>query len=639
MNHRQKELLRILLTEMDDFLQIRELAEELDCSDKTVRNDLNHIETLLKKYPSAELRRKRGIGIYISADSEDRAKLFNRIYQTEAISVDDCLLEMAYQLLASDKPLTLASLAENYFTNTTTIRYELNRISHWLVDYDLELVSKQRIGHIVKGEELNKRNALANLSELIPSESQKKRRVLQLFPQHEINTIRKLLRDLQIHYPVDLTEGEFESLQIHALIMIKRTRQRSPILLGKLDDNTAVGLDTYHMAAWLLKRMENSLSLSFPEDEYIYFTWHLESCRTSHTGKMKGNNSLLADVVRQLTSQLRRMTMVRFEDDKVLTDGLETHLASALHRIRYGLTIRNPMLLDIKKKYPYMFSMVILAVEKINEAYDLNVTEDEAAYLVLHFQASVERMHKERTPVKRAVIVCDLGVGMSHLLQAKLEQSYRDFEILASIGQTEFPTFLEKHNVDMIISTTDIKNSDVPVIVVSPLLESDDKERLEQFLQSVDQEGINGDEVMPVLKQLMAPGTIYLGMDLKHRFEIVEMLANNLVQKGYVEQKFVHGAMLREKTSATAIGGGVAIPHADPDFVKESVVSLAVLRQPIQWGSEMVSVVFLLAIAKDDQEMIKSLMQTIASISQDPAIVKTLNEAESIPDILTVFKQ
>src|SRR5699024_7078344 len=120
---------------------------------------------------------------------------------------------------------------------------------------------------------------------------------------------------------------------------------------------------------------------------------------------------------------------------------------------------------------------------------------------------------------------------------------------------------------------------------------------------------------------------------------IVEMLANNLAQNGFAEQNFVHSAMLRERTSAAAIGGGVAIPHAEPDFVKESVVSLAVLRNPIQWGSEMVSVVFLQAIAKDDQEMTKSLMQTIASISQNPAIVEKLNEAGSIPDILTVFEQ
>lgn len=636
MNDRQKKLLRILLANLDRFMPNQNLADELGCSEKTVRNDLNNIEKQLNGFPSAVLQRKRGSGVLLSIDRADRSTLLNDIYQSDT-SGDDRLLELAYQLLVSEKPLTLADLAEKHFTNRTTVRGELNRIASWLEGYDLELVSKQRLGHVVKGKELNKRNALANLSELIFTESRERERVLHLFPPTEITTVRKLLRDLQAQYPIDLSEGEFESLQVHALIMIKRTRQRSPILLGDSEDGASVKLDSYHMTAWLMKRLEDALGLSFPEAEYVYFTWHLESCRNEHAGK--ATDGLLTGVVRQITLQLQRMTMKRFQDDEVLTDGLKTHLASAIHRIKYGLTIRNPMLSDIKKKYPYMFSMVILAVEKINETYHLNIQEDEAAYLVLHFQASIERMQTERSSVKRAVIVCDLGIGMSHLLQAKLEQSYQGIEMLGSISKSELPAFLQKHETDMIISTTDIDISDIPIVVVSPLLEHEDKKRLNQFLQSIEPKGAEKNATMADPRRFITEDVVFLGMNLEHRFEIVEMLANNVVQKGFAEQKFIHSALSRERTSATSIGGGVAIPHADPDFVKQSVVSLAVLREPIQWGSEMVSVVFLLAIAKENHTMIKPLMQTIAAISHNPAIVEKLNEAASVSDILTVFEQ
>src|SRR5699024_1807915 len=123
------------------------------------------------------------------------------------------------------------------------------------------------------------------------------------------------------------------------------------------------------------------------------------------------------------------------------------------------------------------------------------------------------------------------------------------------------------------------------------------------------------------------------------RFKVVEKLATDLVRHGMADRPFVHSAMLRERASATAIGGGVAIPHAKPEFLKRSVVSLAVLKEPIPWGGEMVSVVFLLAMAKQDQTEIKSLMRAISGISKDPVIVEQLNEAESTADILTVFDQ
>ncbi|SFB10954.1 M protein trans-acting positive regulator (MGA) HTH domain-containing protein [Lentibacillus halodurans] len=319
MNNRQKELLRILLTGSSDFFHVQELSNELGCSEKTVRSDLNRIETFLKEYPAVELIRKRGTGIHLSIHHADRVKLFHHIYQTGKIAAGhERVLEVAYQLLTSDNPLTLASLAESYFTNPTSMKHELNRIAHWLEGYHLTLMSKQRLGHIVKGRELDKRNALANLSELIPSENREKDRILQLFPQNETATVRKLLRGLQVDYPIDLTEGEFESLLIHVLIMIKRTRQRSSIVLGEMDAGANVKLETYHMTAWFLKRLGDALGVSFPENEYVYFTWHLESCRKKNGLTNLKADDLLADVVRQMTLQLQHMTMIRFREDKVL---------------------------------------------------------------------------------------------------------------------------------------------------------------------------------------------------------------------------------------------------------------------------------------------------------------------------------
>ncbi|HLR08733.1 MAG TPA: BglG family transcription antiterminator [Bacillota bacterium] len=637
MNKRQKELLRMLLIDLNTFVQVQWLADELNCSEKTVRNDLNKMESLLQEYPSAELKRRRGLGVYLSISHEDRVKLFNHIYQAATIPEDNRLLDIAYQLLVTDKPLTLADLAEKHFTNRSTIKAELTTIARWLADYDLQLISKQRIGHYIKGRELNKRNALASLSELIPSKPWERQRVLHLFPRNEINMVRKLLRDMQNRYHFTMTEGEFESLQIHALIMIKRTRQRSFIFLGDSADTSSAKLETYYMTAWFLKQLEDALGLSFPNDEYVYFTWHLESCRSTYAQKKIHDHSLVGDVVQRMVSELQQMTLIHFRDDYVLINGLENHLASALHRIRHGLTIRNPMLSNIKKKYPYMFSMVVWAVEKVNDAHDLHIPEDEAAYLVLHFQAAIERMDKERLSTKRAVIVCDLGVGTSHLLQAKLEQSFRDIDILASISQVKLAEFLKKHKVDVVISTSELTGWDVPIIVVSPLLESDDMQRLERFLRAIDQTANNEEQKLTNIRSFLDPRFIYLGMHLDHRFKIVESLANDLARCGFAEQKFVHSAMLREKASATAIGGGIAIPHAEPAYVKKSVVSLAILQEPILWGNEMVSVVFLLAISKEDQAKIKPLMQAMSNMSQTPAIVEKLTDATSISDILTVF--
>src|SRR5699024_7390671 len=77
--------------------------------------------------------------------------------------------------------------------------------------------------------------------------------------------------------------------------------------------------------------------------------------------------------------------------------------------------------------------------------------EDEIAYLTLHFQASVERREKKNHQKKQGIIVCHLGVGTSHLLQAKLEQQFKDIDIIDCIGEAELQPYLSSDEADLII--------------------------------------------------------------------------------------------------------------------------------------------------------------------------------------------
>src|SRR5699024_12814786 len=128
----------------------------------------------------------------------------------------------------------------------------------------------------------------------------------------------------------------------------------------------------------------------------------------------------LETVVIELTDKLRELTLINFQEDTVLIDGLTIHMDSVVNRLTYGFPITNPLLSEIKKMYPYMFVMVLLAVKDL-KSFDIQMPEDEAAYLVLHFQASMERMQGTRTVKKQAVIVCHMCIGLLLLMQAKIE--------------------------------------------------------------------------------------------------------------------------------------------------------------------------------------------------------------------------
>ncbi|GAA0592271.1 mannose transport/utilization transcriptional regulator ManR [Virgibacillus siamensis] len=641
MNKRQQTLMQLLLASPGEPIRIQALTSKLNCSEKTVRNDLKQLDVLLKKYPSAEISRKPGIGVGLIIDKEDLDELMKHMYQTETAgtSENEQVLLIAYQLLVSEKPETLSALSEALYTNKMTVRNHLNTIARWLQQYDLKLVSKQRIGNHIEGSELNKRNALAHLTELISAKvtAPDRNHVLQLFPAHEIGTVRKALKDLQNIFSLHLTQGETESLLIHALVMVQRTRNRSQLTMDNSTIKRGMDSESSRLTEWLLKRLGDTLRITFSNNEHIYFTWHLQSCQHMNRTENTAETKQIMEMVRHLTTQMQLMVMKDFSSDDILLKGLYTHLESTFNRIRHGLVISNPMLTDIKQTYPYMFSMVVFALEEVNKSYDLNIPEDEAAYLVLHFQAAVERMRKETVAAKHAILVCEFGIGMSHLLQAKLEQTYQNIEIEACLNKAETNAYLVKNKPDFVIATTDLPNSMVPVIQISPLLKEKDKRQLNRFLQSMDDETVTEQHALTAIEQLLDEEAIYINVDLEHRFEIVELLAHNLYDKGYVNKSFIHSSLVRERSASTEIGGGIAIPHANPESVKQSVISIAILKEPIEWGEQFVSIVFLLAISKTDQHKARSLMQTIASISQKPDIIQQLKQVENATDVLAIF--
>ncbi|WP_226036087.1 BglG family transcription antiterminator [Aquibacillus saliphilus] len=633
MNHRQKELLKILLRQKEST-NISDLCNQLKCSEKTVRNDLNQMEEILTAYPSAQLVRKPGIGISLKIDELDRSRIFQSLFSNEMKSTEDRFVEIAYQLLISDKSITIKELVNRYYVPIGLIKKDLDRIEKWVEKYGLELVSKPRIGNTIEGMELNKRSALAHLSELL-STDQEKNYVLDLFLPYEVSTVQRALLDLQQQYDMSFTDGAMESLLIHALIMVKRTRQKSPVFIPEEESESIYRYKEYEHALSFSNKLESVFRISFPEEERIYFTWHLIS------GKKREDESLdvflsdeyLMNVITDLTLKIDKLTLFTFEMDTVLIKGLAVHIYSVINRIKYGFPLTNPLLSEIKRMYPYMFNMVMLSLNEINEKYHLDIPEDEAAYLVLHFQASIERLEGIREKKKQALIVCHLGVGISHLLEAKLKHHYQNIKIVGCISKKEVAESLRHEEVDFIITTVPINQNNVPQVVISPLLEESDKEKLSQFVVELDDKEKDND-VSGRLTKLVRGDMVYLQLEESHPFKVVESLGDVLFQKGLVNETFTHNALVRERKSATSIGGGVAIPHGNPEMVYQSAIAVAVLDKPIEWGSELVSVVFMLAIANQDRKLNRGAVAEIAAISEDPAHLNALIGARSVEGFL-----
>src|SRR5699024_3072020 len=136
-------LLWIMLANPNKFFQIGVLRQSLNCSEKTVRNDFNRIEEFLKPYAEATLIRKRGIGFSLETTEDIRSFIFQKMYRIPLKTKEERMIEIAYHLLISSKPVTLKDLAEKYFTNSADIKRDLDRIGNWLNRFNLNITTRQ----------------------------------------------------------------------------------------------------------------------------------------------------------------------------------------------------------------------------------------------------------------------------------------------------------------------------------------------------------------------------------------------------------------------------------------------------------------------------------------------------------------
>ncbi|MES9760576.1 PTS sugar transporter subunit IIA, partial [Priestia megaterium] len=346
-------------------------------------------------------------------------------------------------------------------------------------------------------------------------------------------------------------------------------------------------------------------------------------------------NSALFKIICHLIYRVSELNALDFNKDQILKKGLKIHLYTTLNRISYDLSVSNPMLNDIKKMYPHMFDIVIDVLGEINQLFDLFIPEEEAAYLTLHFQASIERLDINRKKQKNIIIVCHMGIGMSQLLRTKIERKFHQIYVMDCISKDDLDDYLTKHqDVELVISTTSISGVKVPHLIVSPLLEYTEEKKLEDFIKQFD-EPVRQEKTAFSMLDYTTPFLVSLQDDVEHRYMIIEKLAKVLYEKGYVEKEYAVHAIMREKMSATTIGAGIAIPHANSKFIKQSAIAIATLKEPLDWGTEKVTLVFMLAVKNEEQKMTKQLFQELSFISEQPSFIQKLTTETNVMKFLS----
>lgn len=631
MNKRKQAIIRYILAEHKTHYI--DIAAHLQLSERTIATYLDQIDQDIAG-SDVQLIRKPNDGIYFIGNT-DRLLERNESSETEVPQTKEerCHYLLA-KLLLGFESVTVQSLAETLYVSRSTIENDLKQVKQYLQRFDLG-IGVTHAGLKLMGTEVNRRQATTELisqywgkrtqaqeldGQLIQN-SQLPEKLNHLFDSQVIESVLAALSELLEKTQLVLTDYEFQSLAIHLMITFER------LFKGQLVVNQpTVAAPIVPETTILVTILERRFNRTLPLVEQANLNLHLVAIKSRNL-----NPQLLVATEQETVGlpQFLRQQLVQLQVDDELIHGLVLHLNSALRRLKVGLSIRNAYTEEIRLNFPQAFDQAVLLRPAIQQHYQVQLNDDELAFMTLHFEAFFERHAVDQR--LSVVVVCSSGIGTSQLLGQRLEKRFaQELRITRIIALGEL--MATPISEDLVISTIAIKGLSVPIIEVSPLLNKHDVSLIQQRLKG---KATANNE----LTQLLQPAHILISDELGDYQTAITQLGQLLVQSHNVVPAMIEAAIARESLDSTALGP-VAIPHASPDLVTTPGIALLIAKNGLKWKNhETVQLVFLMGLNESVQPKMRAIYGILNQLIDDPRLIKAISQATDVTTVLALINQ
>lgn len=614
LSERERRILDIVM--QNNTITIAQIAKKMQLSSKTVSYSLKIIDSALKD-TGTTLTRKPKIGVCITGDKKPILALLSKedVPSNQMLwSQEERVQYLCFYILSQSGYFTTQSLADAVFTSQTTIEKDI-KIIYRIFDYfnvSLERIASK--GSFVNLTEQEKRKTMLDLIyyffgknlEIVPKDNyylttfQGMPKFVQEFV--DISVIQKIstiLQDFLQKSDIKLSDLGVQSLLLHISISIERIKDGYYLTEDKQDNYLH---EVQPDVLKLIKSIEDELNITVPESEIYYIQAHLN---------MNGNNNSAENTnqPRHLYNQISQIVTDIFPyTDKAFLERLLSHLDMAIRRIINKLPILNTYTPDIKKNFPISFKQALLLKSKLDDSFNINIPEEEVAYIAIHIQAFKEQEAQKAPKQINVLVVCSSGKGTSQLLAARLRTAFPGIHINRILSVQELNS--TKITEDIILSTIPLKIEGVPVMVVSPVLNADEIENISSFIAGYKKKKKTRDTEFT---KLIDERLIFIDKLFKNKKEIIEFIGKALVKNNYAKAEIIQSALDRENISSTAFDN-FAIPHGSPNFVNQSCIAYLRLAEPIMWRSTKVTHIFFICIKDENAKQLEKIYDTLLYI-------------------------
>ncbi|MGO2118440.1 MAG: BglG family transcription antiterminator [Fusobacterium sp.] len=490
LSSRSMQILNLLL-EKKEPISLKYLSKYFSLSERSIRYEIEKNKTLeilrgecvVKDYNALE-NFLETVEKYIPSYKE------RELYIMLKISFERCINQV--------------DISKELDLSKSTIKVHLREIRKKLIDYNLKLELLPKKGLEVIGEEEQIRQL--SLKILIVSKKLESKFLNDVINSYIGNIdgkgIKIFINYCQKLMDLIISDEAYSVILKYIKLMIyfnKNNWEIKSIKNSKFLENTF----EYKCIDRSKALIEGYYEIEILKEEYLKITDYFLGSHTYNINYSYYENWVEIEItVRRLIDLVNKKIDVDISMDETLFLELVNHIKPTIYRIKNKIILDNSIYKEVIESYPKLFEIIKESVENLEKFIDEKFTDDEIAFLTVHFKLAMDRNIKKKREKLKVLLVCASGYGSSKLLAQQLKDRYR-VDIVDTIPRYLFEKKIKVENVDLILTTISLGDysGNEKIIKVNPILTEEDLKKLDDFPVQRDNKKIVFSELLKVLEE------------------------------------------------------------------------------------------------------------------------------------------
>ena len=636
---KMKELVYVLKNS-SSWISSSTLSKMIGVSERTVRNYINEMnanETMIESS-------KNG---YRMMDDHDTSKLTSSHDEMDLRS--NIVLS---KLLTAKEKVSVFDLADElHVSESTIINSVFPKIKEMLKNFDIK-VQAHDYQYYLSGREQDKRKLVGYIAThnvygyFTSTETLRK-----LFPAFDIDQVLHELFDICHDSNLFLNNYSLNNLLVHILIILIRLESDHSLNTSdemidadKLIEHFDQKGEILKLASKIARFFETTYENSIPEKDFqqivILIALSIEHYSFDELDFDKLSKfidqTFLDNVMLIAEEMINRYDIPVIDNEFLLQFSL--HMYNVYQRASYHISYPNPIAHQIKKDYAPIYDMAVFFAHKFSVIYDIEINEDEIAFIAFHIGAYLERSKTKNDTISCIVIVENYHDFARKLVNELEDNFHGDMMIIDVISYNRF--VMMQPVSDVIITTIDAPIQHAHKVLVNPILTKQNILKVWNELEEI-QEEKNLIYAKQFLKEMLHENLFIRNVYLNSVQEYIEYLGNLCLEKNLIKPNFIKDVLLRESVSSTSFTDCLAIPHAINQYAEKSFICVLHNDMPIPWGKHQVHFVLMIGISEKDMKYFKDAFNLIIDIySSVDKTVQILNTDtfEEFKDVFISYK-